>query len=110
MTLYSKTNDTADATIKTELFTLDLDMDDPEKYDPLPLDPISNTKNEDDDDLFEGLEFIMEDPFPIMDDTDELIKDAEEVFNDNHVSALGGDELLFGNDVVAVFDSSSIEI
>lgn len=58
MTLYSKTNDTADATIKTELFTLDLDMDDPGKYDPLPLDPISNTKNEDDDDLFEGLEFI----------------------------------------------------
>lgn len=52
----------------------------------------------------------MEDPFPIMDDTNALIKDAEDVFKDNHVSALGGDELLFGNDVVAVFDSNSIEI
>ena len=75
VTLNSTTNgtDTTDTT-KTELLTFDFEAN-PENFDPIPLDRNISSNTFKTDDLFEGLD-SSSNLFPIMDNTDELMKDT----------------------------------
>ncbi|KAL3784631.1 hypothetical protein ACHAWO_009895 [Cyclotella atomus] len=103
-------------TSKAELFSLDLDMELPEDFDPIPLDPLSNATigiqdfvDLDDDyavdmlfkDDDQGRDFQIDDEFPVISTSDEMFEPEDLVGDD----AIGDGDLLFGNSLVDVFDN-----
>jgi hypothetical protein len=103
-------------TSKAEFFSLDLDMEPPEDFDPIPMDPLSNATigiqdfvDMDDeyavDMLFKdddkGRDFQIDDEFPIISTADEMFE-PEDLFGDD---AIKDGDLLFGNSLVDVFDN-----
>jgi hypothetical protein len=101
-------------TSKAELFSLDLDMELPEDFDPIPLDPLSNATigiqdfvDLDDDyavdmlfkDDDQGRDFQIDDEFPVISTSDEMFEPEDLVGDD----AIGDGDLLFGNSLGDVF-------
>lgn len=113
----SKVDTSSDGkTFKAELFSIDLDMEPPQEFDPIPLDPLSNATigiedfaGMDEDIAVEmlfkddenGHDFQADDEFPITSTSDEIFE-QEDLIGDN---AIGVGDLMFGNSLVNVFDN-----